>query len=67
MNIGLFSVFTFVGSLLWSGVLAFIGLKLGQNWLAIDPYFKKFQFLIVGLILLAVAYFFYTHLKKRRN
>jgi membrane protein DedA with SNARE-associated domain len=67
MNIGLFSLFTFAGSLLWSGVLAFIGLKLGQNWLAIDPYFRKFQYFIIALFVLAVVYFFYTHLKKRKD
>ena len=65
MNLGLFSIFTFIGSVLWSGVLAYLGLKLGQNWLAIDPYFRKFQFVIIGLIIAGVAYFLYSHLKKK--
>jgi len=67
MNIGLFSLFTFLGSLLWSGVLAFIGLKLGQNWMSIDPYFRKFQFVVIGLIILGIIYFFYTHLRKKND
>jgi len=67
MNVGLFALFTFIGSLLWTGVLAFLGLKLGQNWLAIDPIFRKFQFVIIGLIVLGVVYFLYTHLKKKKS
>lgn len=65
MNIAKFGVFTFIGSLLWSGVLAFLGLKLGQNWQLIDPYFRKFQFVIIGLFVLGAAYFVYSHLRKK--
>jgi membrane protein DedA with SNARE-associated domain len=67
MNVVKFSVFTFIGSLFWSAVLAFLGLKLGQNWLAIDPYFKKFQFVIIGVIILGVAYYVYFHLKEKKS
>jgi len=66
MNIILFSIFTFIGSFIWSAFLAFLGLKLGQNWLAIEPYFRKFQFLIVGAGLLAVILYVRAHLKERR-
>lgn len=66
MNITLFGVYTFVGSLLWTGVLAFLGLKLGQNWLAIDPYFKKFQFIIIGLCVVGVGLYIYRHIKNSR-
>ena len=67
MNLPLFSLLTFIGSLFWSGVLAYVGLKLGENWLAIEPYFRKFQFVIVGLGILAVAFYIYTHLKRRKE
>lgn len=60
-----FSIFTFLGSLIWSGLLAYLGLKLGQNWASIDPFFRKFQFLIVGLIIIGIGYFIYSHLKKK--
>lgn len=65
MNVVKFSIFTFAGSILWSGILAYLGLKLGQNWLAIDPYFRKFQFIIIGLGVLAVGYYVYHHLKGK--
>jgi membrane protein DedA with SNARE-associated domain len=64
MNAKKFAIFTFIGSFIWSGVLAYLGLKLGQNWQIIDPYFRKFQFLIAGLIILAIFVYVYKHLKK---
>lgn len=67
MNVGKFAVFTFIGSFMWSAFLSYLGLKLGQNWEVIDPYFKKFQFVIIGLFIAAVAYYTYHHLKKRRE
>jgi membrane protein DedA with SNARE-associated domain len=60
-----FAIYTFVGSLLWSGVLAFLGLKLGQNWTAVEPFFRKFQFVIIGLFVVAIAAYIYRHLKQK--
>lgn len=67
VDIKKFSLFTFLGSLIWSGVLAYFGLKLGQNWQIIDPYFRRFQYLIVGVFVLGVAYYIYTHIKKKKD
>ncbi len=66
MNLTKFSIYTFIGSFIWSGVLAYMGLKLGQNWLAIDPYFRKFQFVIIGLGVAGVVWYVYRHLKKSK-
>ena len=65
MNLTYFSVLTFIGSFIWSAFLAWLGLKLGQNWLAIEPYFRKFQIVIVGLGVLAVLFYIRTHLRRR--
>jgi membrane protein DedA with SNARE-associated domain len=67
MNLPLFSILTFVGSFFWSAVLAWFGLKLGENWLAIEPYFRKFQIVIVALGVLAVGLYLYTHLKRAKK
>lgn len=67
MNIVKFGVFTFIGSILWSGVLAYLGLKLGQNWLSVEPYFRKFQYAIIALIAIAVALYVYRHLKRGKD
>lgn len=65
MNPAKFSILTFIGSFLWSGILAFIGLKLGQNWMALEPYFRKFQFLIIGALVILVILYLYHHLKEK--
>ena len=65
MNLKLFSLLTFIGSFFWSGVLAYMGLKLGQNWQAIEPYFRQFQFVIVGIFVLLATLYVYRHLKKK--
>lgn len=65
MNLPLFSIFTFLGSFIWSAFLAYLGLKLGQNWQAIEPYFRKFQYLIVGIFILGVIWYIKQHFKKK--
>lgn len=67
MNLIYFSILTFIGSFLWSGFLAWIGLKLGENWLSVEPYFRKFQFLIIGAGILFVALYIKRHLKNRNG
>jgi membrane protein DedA with SNARE-associated domain len=67
MDVKKFVVFTFISSLLWSGVLAFVGLKLGQNWTLIEPFFRKFQFVIIGLAILAVFVYIYKHVKRGKE
>ena len=67
MNIVKFGVYTFIGSFIWSGLLAYLGLKLGQNWLSIEPFFRQFQFVIIGLFVAAAIFYVYSHLKRKRD
>lgn len=64
MNIPKFSIYTLLGSFPWCLGLAYIGLKLGENWPVIREYFHRFD-LLIGLILLAgIIYFIYRHVKS---
>ena len=65
MDLKLFSLLTFLGSFIWSAFLAYLGLKLGQNWHSIEPYFRKFQILIAAIGIFAVAFYVYRHLKRK--
>ena len=57
MNIFKFSIYTFLGSLIWSAFLTYIGVYFGENWHILEPYFKKFQIAIVAtFIFLALIY-----------
>lgn len=60
-----FIVLTFIGSLIWSYFLAYIGYVLGQNWDSIGPIFHKADALIIGVIVLAVGYYIYQKLRSK--
>lgn len=67
MNFFKFVLYTFVGSLPWCFMLAYIGKILGENWMSIRVYFRRADILIIGVIVLGIAYFLYRHLKPEKN
>lgn len=68
MNRLKFHAYTFIGSWPWCFVLAYVGMKLGKQW-ATDPrlkmWFHRLDVVILGVIVLAVAYFVWSHLQHR--
>ncbi len=66
MEIKKFAFYTFSGSFIWSLVLAWIGMKLGENWEMIGRYFRKFDFLI-GIAILAAGFYYISHKLKKYN
>ncbi len=60
-----FTITAFVGSFIWSYFLAWLGLKLGENWHSLESYFRKFDVVILGVVLAAIVYWIYRHLKNR--
>ncbi len=67
MNLTKFIIYTVVGSFFWSLLLAYVGMTLGQNWQTLEVYFRRFDVVIVFvLILTAALYLFhkYKQLKK---
>ncbi len=67
MNLTKFIIYTVVGSFFWSLLLAYVGMTLGQNWQTLEVYFRRFDVVIVFvLILTATLYLFhkYRELKK---
>lgn len=67
MNTYLYFSLVSVAALIWSATFSFIGFKLGENWTAVEPIFKKFQFLIIILGVGAIAFYIYHHLKRRKH
>lgn len=62
MNFGVFLLWTFLGSLPWSLALAFVGMKLGPQYLKLSSVFHGLD-VVVGIVLLAgVAFYVYRHL-----
>lgn len=64
MKLSKFSILTFLGSLIWSTVLVYIGYFLGANWNSIEIYYRQFEYIILGLILLLIFYYLYKKIKK---
>ncbi|MCL5784400.1 MAG: DedA family protein [Patescibacteria group bacterium] len=64
LPLGRFIALTFIGSLIWSYLLAWIGFTLGQNWHALGPYFHKLDAVIVVLIIGAIGFYIYHKIKK---
>ncbi len=62
---GRFHLYTFLGSWPWCFGLAYLGMKLGENWRSLGQYFHKFDAVIGALLLLGVIYFLYTHWQNR--
>lgn len=65
MNFWKFSIYTFLGSLIWSIFLTYIGYALGQNWNSLGPIFHKFDIVIAVILIAAAGFYIYHKLKKR--
>jgi membrane protein DedA with SNARE-associated domain len=62
---GRFHIYTFLGSWPWCLGLAWLGMKLGQNWRELGKYFHQFDAVIGVILLLGLAYFVWSHWQNR--
>lgn len=61
----IFFWYTLIGSFLWNLLWAYLGFAAGENWNKFQPLVRKFDYLIVALIVVFVVYFVYKHLKGK--
>ena len=59
-----FSLYTFLGSLPWAFFLTYLGIISGENWKNLEIYFRKFDWLIIIIIIAAIGWWLYN---KRKN
>lgn len=64
MDIKKFIIYTTVGCFLWSIFLTYVGFYLGENWASLEGYYRKFEYLIVAVIVIGVVYYIYKKVKK---
>ena len=67
MNFTRFVIYTFSGSFPWCLGLAYIGMKLGENWDTLGVYFHRFDIGIGILIAMGLLYYVWHHLKGRKG
>jgi membrane protein DedA with SNARE-associated domain len=65
-----FQFYTFIGSWPWCFVLAYLGMILGRQWHnnpILQEYFKRFQWLVILAVVLAVACYIYSRWRAARR
>ncbi|WHX24573.1 DedA family protein [Virgibacillus halodenitrificans] len=66
MNVGLFLLFTTLGTLIWNIVLVNLGASLGNSWEVVVEYMGIYSKVIYVVLLLLVAILLYLFIKRRR-
>jgi membrane protein DedA with SNARE-associated domain len=62
---GRFHLYTFLGSWPWCLGLAYLGMKLGENWRELGKYFHQFDAIIGALFAAGIIWFVWTHWQNR--
>ena len=62
-----FFTFTFLGSLVWSYFLVFVGVKMGQNMEMFKHLWHKFDILIIVICLILGFIYVYKHFKHLKE
>ncbi len=63
-----FHIYTFIGSWPWCFMLAYVGLRLGEQWdkyPRLKTWFHRFDAVILAVLVIAVVYFVWSHLQHR--
>lgn len=62
-----FFTLTFLGSLIWSYVLVYVGVKMGENFEALKSIWHKFDAIIITIIGILGAIYIYKHVKHLKE
>ncbi len=65
-NIIKFSIYTFLGSIIWNTVFTYIGMQLGNNWEHIDNYSVYLEILLLSVCSGFVIWIIVKKVKKHR-
>ena len=63
MDIKKFIIYTTLGCFIWSTILTYTGFYLGENWQSLEGIYRKFEIVIVVVIIVAVVWYIEKHLK----
>lgn len=61
-----FTIYTLLGSYIWCVVLAYIGMKMGQHWNTLAPYFHRFDGVIAAVLAAGAVAVIYSRVKGIR-
>jgi len=60
-----FLIYTFLGSLLWSLALAYVGVVFGEHWESIHGLWRGFDLVVLAALLVLFLIWLRSHLKSR--
>jgi membrane protein DedA with SNARE-associated domain len=67
MNFPRFTIYSFIGSFIWCGLLALGGYYFGEHWEELRAMMRPFDIPIAIVIVAAGVYYVYHHLRKNRK
>jgi membrane protein DedA with SNARE-associated domain len=67
MHMGRFILYTFVGSLIWCWLLAYAGMKAGENWESLKVYFHQFHNVLAVAGVVFVVWYVRRHIRAVRR
>ena len=67
MNFPRFTIYSFIGSFIWCGLLALGGYYFGEHWEELRAIMRPFDIPIAIVIVAAGVYYVYHHLRKNRE
>lgn len=62
-----FLIYSFVGSVIWTYILAYFGMKLGENWSSLRDRLHGFDTAIIVLIILGGVWWVWRHIQSSRS
>jgi membrane protein DedA with SNARE-associated domain len=66
LRVGLFAALTFAGSAIWNTIFVLAGFFLGENWTLIEPYADAFQIIVIGLVVVVLAWWVVVRVRAGR-
>ena len=67
MGLKKFALNTVLGAIIWNTFLAWVGVKLGENWDNLRKYSEKIDIVVLGLLVLLIAAWLYRHWRTRQR
>ena len=67
MSFSRFTIYSFIGSFIWCGLLALGGYYFGEHWEELRAIMRPFDIPIAVVIVAAFAYYVYHHIRKNKT
>src|SRR5579863_1418272 len=62
-----FVVYTFIGSAIWCTLFSEVGYALGRNWARLGAYARPASFVLLGIVIAAIAAWLWLHLRGEHH